>query len=152
MLNLPIKNKGQNVEVVGCDKCRCTWLTKLKVNRYSTLPQSLAMEAVHVHFEGDFNLLLCAACGNIVFPPIEAFMSASAQHALYAEMAEEVSGSQEAAAERLAGVQIEKLAKGVFTYVPDKPDHKGFYQGKKEEAQAAAKVAQELGKVEKAPV
>jgi hypothetical protein len=132
MLNLPIKNKGQNVEVIACDKCRCSWLTKLKVNRYSTLPQALAMEPINIHFEGDFNLLLCAACGNVVFPPVEGFMTASANHQLYAEMAEEISGSKEAADERLAGIQKELIAKGVFRHVPEKPDHKGYYQEQKE--------------------
>lgn len=139
MLNLPVKNKGQNVEVVACDKCRCTWLTKIKVNRYSTLPQSLAMEPVNIHFEGDFNLLLCAACGSVVFPPLEGFMTASAAHQLHTEMAEEIAGSLEAAKERLAGIQKELIAKGVYTFVPEKPDHKGYYREQKgaEEAKEA---------------
>jgi hypothetical protein len=71
-----------------------------------------------------------------VFPPIEAFMNASAQHQLYSEMAEEIAGSKEAAEERLAGIQRELIAKGVFTHVPEKPDHKGFYQEQKEQKDA----------------
>jgi hypothetical protein len=133
MLNLPIKNKGQTVEVVACDKCKCTWLTKLKVNRYSTLQQPLSMEPQNVHFEADFNLLLCAACGTVVFPPVESLQLASAVHQLYNEMAEEVTGSKEAAKEKLVGTQVDKYARGVWQHVVKKPPKDDLYQGQKKE-------------------
>jgi hypothetical protein len=122
MLNLPVKNKGKTVEVVACDKCKCTWLTRVKINRYSILPQSLSMEPVPVHFEGDFNLLQCAACGAVMFPPVEGFQTASAKFTLYNEMSEEVAGSKEEADKRREGTMVEKQAKGTWSHIPDKRD------------------------------
>lgn len=131
-MNLNRQGFVKNVEVVACDKCGCTWLTQVSVNRYSTLPQSLAMEAVPVHFDADFHVLMCAGCGQIVFPPVESWQMGSAAHVLYEEMAEEIAGSAEKALERLAGAAIEKTAGNVKNNIPNKPVQVGFFRLKKQ--------------------
>ena len=120
MLNLQKKNKGKIVETIACDKCKCTWLFEVKVNRFSTNPQSLAMSAPSIHFEGDFNLLQCAACGTVVFPPLEGFQTASSGRTLYDEMVEEIAGSKDEAEKRLAGTQVDKYAKGAWSHILEK--------------------------------
>jgi hypothetical protein len=80
------------------------------------------MAPANIHFEGDFNLLQCMACGNIIFPPLEGFQTASSSRALYDEMTEEIAGSKEDAEKRQAGTRVDKYAKGVWGHIQDKAE------------------------------
>jgi len=113
-------SQEKNVEVIVCDKCKCSWFAQIKVNRYSTFPQSLAMAPIPVHYDADFTMLMCIGCGNVVFPPTEGFMTATMAHELYSEMATEVAGSKEEAEKRMAGIQAEKKLRGVTSTVAEK--------------------------------
>jgi hypothetical protein len=117
---LPVRNREKNVEVIACDKCRCTWLIPVKVNRYSTLQQALGVEPNSIHFEGPFILLQCAACGHIVFPPIESYRLGSPAFKLYEEMVEEIAGSREEAEHRRAGTSADRQTHGIWGHIPEK--------------------------------
>lgn len=108
---------NKNVELIACDKCKCTWLSKVEVNRFAAMSQSLGAGPQKVHFEADFTLLKCARCGAMVFPPIDAFRNGHPTFRLYEEMAEEVAGSPEEAEEKRIGTKIQKRTHGVWAHI-----------------------------------
>lgn len=122
MQGLQVQNRGKVVEVIACDECGCTWLAKLKTNRFTPVAQTVSMEPQSIHFEADFNLLLCAGCGKIIFPPVEHYRTASLSYKLYNEMSEEIAGSKDKADERRMLTTVDKLTKGVYNHIIDKRD------------------------------
>jgi len=110
----------RTVEVIACDKCKCTWLYKIQVNRYSVLPSSPNMTPAPMHSEADFYLLACPACNNIVFPPIEGFQTQTLVHRLYTEMTDEIVGSQEKLNKKLLESATQKTTVNTPLYIPEK--------------------------------
>ena len=123
MINMNLQSKRRRqVEVITCDRCNCTWLYPVVVNRYSPAPTAPGMLSKPVHFNADFSMLACAGCGRVVFPPREGFRTASAEYQLYHEMVEEIASTDEdlEAEQRKKGTTKDQNTHSVWGSLPDK--------------------------------
>jgi len=108
--------KGKTVEAMACHKCGCSWLYKVVIGHWSASQMPLGYGPEKFY---GFPAMVCAACGELIFPSIEAFRASGPEYDLYQKMIKETSG--EKTAERISRKTKRVDAKKAPAHLPRLP-------------------------------